>query len=151
MKRLTKEQRKALSAFYEYISCDSPFTDMSKSEYKSLGKLYDHLPKEVFVKPRVKSLYHVSCYYNPKRKKLTDSGVLSCTTRDGMAHIKDEWVLGSSPWFSVTPIKAVCAKRLYNLAKKHIIPSKEGLYHVEHRVINEREYILKLSDVEVVR
>lgn len=147
MKRLTKQECKALSAFCEYISCGSPFTDMSKSKYKSLGKLYDHLPKEVFVTPRVKSLYHVSCHYNPKRKKLTDSGVLSCTTRDGMRYIKKGWVLGDSPWFSVTPIKAVCARRILKLVERYgVIPAPD---FVKHRVNNEREYILKLSDVEV--
>lgn len=78
--KYTKNELKALKAFGEYIWCDRPYEEMEPRVYKKLGKYYHNLPKEVFSVPPSRSLYHVS---RPERteKKLTDSGIVSCTTQ----------------------------------------------------------------------
>lgn len=80
--KYTKEQKKALKVFAEYISCDDPYESMSKRTYNKLGEYYKQLPSSVFSIPKCNSLYHTS---RPERTpdKLTDSGIISCTSPEG--------------------------------------------------------------------
>lgn len=144
----TKKQIKALKAFTEYISCEQPYTDMKKTIYKNLGKYYKELPKSVFSTPPSRNLYHTS---RPNRTadKLTDSGVVSCTTYSGKKYIESEWLLHSGDiWWRLKKRKAVDAEKLYDVAcDAGVLASCSWL---EARVHNEDEYILSLEKVEVL-
>lgn len=90
--KYTKKELKALKAFGEYIWCDRPYEEMEPRVYKKLGKYYHNLPKEVFSVPPSRSLYHVS-RAGRTEKKLTDSGIVSCTTPKGKRYIHEQWCL----------------------------------------------------------
>lgn len=144
----TKEQIKALKVFTEYISCEQPYQDMKKSVYRKLGKYYKDLPKEVFSTPPSRSLYHTS---RPDRTagKLTDSGVVSCTTFEGKKYINSERLVRDGDiWWRLKKRKAVDARKLYRLSCE--VGICEEVRWLENRVENEDEYILPLESVEVL-
>ena len=145
----TKKELKALKAFGEYIWCETPYQEMEPRVYKKLGKYYHDLPKEVFSVPPSRSLYHIS---RPDRteKKLTDSGIVSCTTPKGKRYIETEWCLAlGSIWWRLKRRKAVDARKLLKSALKAGALDTTGMW-LENRVNNEDEYILPLERVEVV-
>lgn len=144
----TKKQRKALKVFSEYIECEQPYKDMDEKVYKKLGEYYHDLPKEVFSVPPSRSLYHIS---NPGRTehKLTDSGIVSCTTYKGKDYIDSEWcVRNGDIWWRLSKRKAVDAKKLYEVACSAGVLSEQCW--LERRVHNEDEYILPLEKVRVL-
>lgn len=145
----TKKELKALKAFGEYIWCEAPYKEMEPKVYKKLGKYYHDLPKEVFSVPPSRSLYHVS---RPERteKKLTDSGIVSCTTPKGKRYIHEEWVVKEGDiWWRLKRRKAVDARKLLKAASKAGLPYITETW-LENRVNKEDEYILPLERVEVV-
>lgn len=145
----TKKQLKALKVFSEYIECEQPYRDMEKAVYKKLGEYYHDLPSDVFSVPPSRSLYHVS---RPERteKKLTDSGIVSCTTPKGKRYIQEEWVLGEGDiWWRLKRRKAVDARKLLKSALKAGLLGTTEMW-LENRVNKEDEYILPLERVEVV-
>lgn len=144
----TKKQIKALKVFAEYISCEQPYVDMKKTIYKNLGKYYKELPESVFSSPPSRSLYHTSGS-NRTADKLTDSGVVSCTTYSGKKHIESEWLFRSGDiWWRLKKRKAVDARKLYRVSCEAGVC--EGGDWLERRTENEDEYILPLDSVEVL-
>lgn len=145
----TKKELKALKAFGEYIWCETPYEEMEPRVYKKLGKYCHDLPEEVFSVPKCNSLYHVS---RPDRteKKLTDSGIVSCTTPKGKRYIQKEWVLGEGDiWWRLKRRKVVDARKLLKSALKAGLLGTTEMW-LENRVTKEDEYILPLERVEVV-
>lgn len=147
--KYTKKELKALKAFGEYIWCEVPYQEMEPRVYKKLGKYYHDLPKEVFSVPKCNSLYHVS---RPERteKKLTDSGIVSCTTPKGKRYIQEKWCLKHGDiWWRLKRRKAVDARKLLKAVCEAGLLNTTGAW-LEKRVNNEDEYILPLERVEVV-
>lgn len=144
----TEKQLKALKVFSEYIECEQPYKDMDEKVYKRLGKYYYDLPKEVFSVPPSRSLYHIS-HPNRKEHKLTDSGIVSCTTHKGKDHITSEWcVKDGDIWRRLSKRKSVDAKKLYKVACSVGVLGEQ--LWLERRVHNEDEYILPLEKVRVL-
>ena len=143
-KSYTGQQKKALKAFYEYVSLDEPYKEMKRSWYKMLGKLYQHLPGSVFKSVPNKHLYHLSVRENDL-SYLTESGILSCTTRSRIGYITKEFNPPLPPfWVKVKPPeKVLCVKKLLRCVKD-IVPVAN---HVIDRVSKEGEYIVLLSSV----
>lgn len=143
-KSYTKQQKKALKAFYEYVSLDEPYKEMKHSRYKMLGELYQNLPGGVFKRVPNKHLYHLSVRGNDL-SDLTESGVLSCTTRSRIEYITKEFgVRESSFWVKVKPPeKVLCTRRLLRCVGD--IMSVDN--YVISRAYEEREHIVLLSSV----
>ena len=140
----TEEQKKALKAFYEYVSLNEPYKEMKRSRYKMLGELYQLLPESVFKSVPNKHLYHLSVRGNDL-SDLTKSGILSCTTRSRIDYITKEFcpALGSF-WVKVKPpAKVLCVKKLLH----HVEDFTYVRRYIMNRVINEREHIILLSSV----
>lgn len=141
----TEQQKKALSAFYEYVSLNEPYKEMKRSRYKMLGEMYHSLPASVFKTVKNKHLYHLSvrgndlCY-------LTESGILSCTTRSRRDYITKEFRPSlSSFWVKVKPPeKVLCVKKLLRCVGD--IMNVES--YVKSRAFYEREHIVILSSVK---
>ena len=140
----TEQQKKALLAFYEYVSLDEPYREMKRSRYKMLGELYQHLPESVFKSVPNKHLYHLSVRGNDL-SGLTESGILSCTTRSRIDYITKEFCSCSgSSWVKVKPpVKVLCVKKLLH----HIKDFTHVRRDVMNRANNEREHIVLLSSV----
>ena len=140
----TEQQKKALKAFYEYVSLDEPYKEMKRSRYKMLGELYQHLPGGVFKSVPNKHLYHLSVRGNDL-SNLTESGILSCTTRSRVDYITKEFCPSlSSFWVKAKPPeKVLCVKKLLRCVKG-IVPVAN---HVIDRVSKEGEHIVLLSSV----
>src|SRR5574344_2442794 len=132
-KGYSKQQRKALKAFYEYVSLDEPYKEMKRSRYKMLGELFQLLPEGVFKCVPNKHLYHLSVRCN-ELSHLTESGILSCTTRSRREYITKEFDVGeSSFWVKVKPPeKVLCVKRLLRCAED--IMSVDNFRSEERRV-----------------
>lgn len=146
--KYTKEQKKALKVFGEYISCEAPYTDMDRTTYKKLGKHYKQLPSSVFSIPKCNSLYHVS-NQGKTSDKLTDSGIVSCTSTEGKAYISSEWCLREGDiWWRLRKRKAVDARKLYDVACEAGV--LEECIWLRARVNNEDEYILPQEKVKVL-
>lgn len=146
--KYTKVQKRALKVFAEYIECEQPYNGMNRRVYKNLGKYYHDLPKEVFSVPPSRSLYHLS---HPDRTehKLTESGIVSCTTQKGKDYIDSEWCVKEGDiWWRLSKRKAVDAKKLYEVACSAGILSEQ--YWLESRIHKEDEYILPLEKVRVL-
>ena len=144
-KSYTEQQKKALKAFYEYVSLDEPYTEMKRSRYKMLGEMYSSLPVSVFKSVRNKYLYHLSVRGNDL-SYLTESGILSCTTRSRMDYITKEF---SPPpqafWVKVKPPeKVLCVKKLICCAGDIMNVER----YVKERAFDEREHIVLLSSVK---
>ena len=140
----TEQQKKALKAFYEYVSLDEPYKEMKRSRYRMLGELYQLLPGDVFKSVPNKNLYHLSVKGNDL-SDLTESGILSCTTRSRIDYITKEFCppLGSF-WVKVKPpAMVVCVKKLLHCVKDFTHVRKD----VINRVCSEREHIVLLSSV----
>ena len=140
----SEQQKKALMAFYEYVSLDEPYKEMKRSRYKMLGELYKQLPDDVFKSVPNKHLYHLSVKSNAL-SDLTESGILSCTTRSRIGYITKEFSLTqSSFWVKVKPPeKVLCVKKLLRCVKD--IRTVER--YVIERACDEREHIVLLSSV----
>lgn len=140
----TEQQKKALRAFYEYVSLDEPYKEMKRSRYKMLGEMYHSLPANVFKPVQNKHLYHLSVKGN-ELSDLTESGILSCTTRSRINHITEEFHPSlSSFWVKVKPPeKVLCVKKLLHCVKDFTKVRKD----VINRACNEREHIVLLSSV----
>lgn len=146
--KYTKEQKKALKVFAEYISCEVPYIDMNKRTYKKLGEYYKQLPPSVFSVPKCNSLYHVS-KEGKTPGKLTDSGIVSCTSPEGKDYISSEWCLSDGDiWWRLRKRKAVDARKLYNVACEAGV--LEECMWLRARVGNEDEYILPQEKVKVL-
>lgn len=146
--KYTKEQKKALKVFAEYISCEIPYTDMNRTTYKKLGKYYKQLPHTVFSIPKCNSLYHVS-NKGKSYEKLTDSGIVSCTSLEGKGYISSEWCLREGDiWWRLRKRKAVDARKLYDVACE--VGVLEECMWLRARVNNEDEYILPQEKVRVL-
>lgn len=146
--KYTKEQKNALEVFGEYISCEAPYTDMNRTTYKKLRKYYKQLPSSVFSVPKCNSLYHTS---RPERTpdKLTDSGIVSCTSPEGKNYISSAWcLLEGDIWWRVRKRKAVDARKLYDVACE--VGVLEECMWLRARVNNEDEYILPQEKVKVL-
>lgn len=144
-KSYTEQQKKALKAFYEYVRLDQPYEEMKRSRYKMLGEMYSSLPASVFKSVRNKYLYHLSVRGNDL-SYLTESGILSCTTRSRRDYITKEF---SPPpqafWVKVKPPeKVLCAKKLLRCVGD--IMKVES--YVKERAFNEREHLILLSSVK---
>ena len=142
--RYTEQQKKALSAFYEYVSLDEPYKEMKHSRYKMLGKLYKQLPDDVFKSVPNKHLYHLSVKSNDL-SDLTESGILSCTTRSRIDYITKEFSPPLSAfWAKVKPPeKVLCVKKLLRCVRD--VMNVES--YVIERACDEREHIVLLSSV----
>ena len=140
----TEQQKKALSAFYEYISLDEPYKEMKRSRYKMLGELYQLLPDGVFKPVQNKHLYHLSVKSNDL-SDLTESGILSCTTRSRIDYITKEFSPPLSAfWAKVKPPeKVLCVKKLLRCVRD--VMNVES--YVIERACDEREHIVLLSSV----
>ena len=140
----TVEQKKALNVFYEYVSSDEPYKEMKRSRYKMLGGMYHSLPASVFKTVQNKHLYHLSVRGNDL-SDLTESGILSCTTRSRVDYITKEFCPSlSSFWVKVKPPKKVlCVKKLLHCVKDFTHVRRD----VVNRATNEREHIVLLSSV----
>lgn len=141
----TEQQKKALKAFYEYVSADEPYMDMKRSRYKMLGEMYHSLPASVFKTVQNKHLYHLSIKGNDL-SDLTESGILSCTTRSRVDYITREFRPSlSSFWVKVKPPeKVLCVKKLLRCVRD--VMNVES--HVIGRACYEREHIVLLSSVK---
>ena len=140
----TEQQKKALRAFYEYVSSDEPYDDMKRSRYKMLGEMYHSLPEGVFKSVPNKHLYHLSVKSN-NLSNLTESGILSCTTRSRIDYITKEFSPPLSAfWVKVKPPeKVLCVKKLLRCVRD--VMNVES-YTIE-RACDEREHIVLLSSV----
>lgn len=140
----TEQQKKALSAFYEYVSSDEPYQEMKRSRYKMLGELYKQLPDDVFKVVPNKHLYHLSVKSNDL-SNLTESGILSCTTRSRIDYITKEFNPPLSAfWAKVKPPeKVLCVKKLIRCVRD--VMNVES--YVIERACDEREHIVLLSSV----
>ena len=140
----TEQQKKALKVFYEYVSLDEPYKEMKRSRYKMLGEMYHSLPARVFKTVQNKHLYHLSVTGNDL-SDLTESGILSCTTRSRINHITEEFSPSlSSFWVKVKPPeKVLCVKKLLHCVKDFTKVRED----VINRACNEREHIVLLSSV----
>ena len=140
----TEQQKKALRAFYEYVSLDEPYKEMKRSRYKMLGELYQFLPDSVFKRVPNKHLYHLSVKSNDL-SYLTESGILSCTTRSRVDYITKEFSPSlSSFWVKVKPPeKVLCVKKLLRCVRD--VMNVES--YVIERACDEREHIVLLSSV----
>ena len=140
----TVEQKKALNVFYEYVGSDEPYKEMKRSRYKMLGKLYKQLPDDVFKSVPNKHLYHLSVKCNDL-SNLTESGILSCTTRSRIDYITKEFSPPLSAfWAKVKPPeKVLCVKKLLHCVKDFTHVRRD----VMNRTTNEREHIVLLSSV----
>ena len=140
----TDKQKKALNVFYEYVRSDEPYKEMKRSRYKMLGEMYHSLPASVFKTVQNKHLYHLSIKGNDL-SDLTESGILSCTTRSRVDYITKEFCPSlSSFWVKVKPPeKVLCVKKLLHCVKDTIIVEN----YVINRITNEREHIVLLSSV----
>lgn len=143
-KSYTEQQKKALRAFYEYVSSDEPYKEMKRSRYNMLGKLYRHLPDAVFKSVPNKHLYHLSVRGN-ELSYLTESGILSCTTRSRIDYITKEFCPPlDSFWVKVKPPeKVLCVKKLLRCVRD--VMNVESC--VIERACDEREHIVLLSSV----
>ena len=141
----TEQQKKALRAFYEYVSLDEPYKEMKRSRYKMLGELYKQLPDDVFKSVPNKHLYHLSVKSNDL-SNLTESGILSCTTRSRIDYITKEFSPPLSAfWVKVKPPeKVLCVKKLLHCVKDFTHVRRD----VINRACNEREHIVLLSSVK---
>ena len=141
----TEQQKKALMAFYEYVSSDEPYKEMKRSRYKMLGEMYHSLPVSVFKPVQNKHLYHLSVNGNDL-SALTESGILSCTTRSRVDYITKEFSPPLSAfWAKVKPpAMVVCVKKLLHCVKDFTHVRKD----VINRACNEREHIVLLSSVK---
>ena len=141
----TEQQKKALMAFYEYVSSDEPYKEMKRSRYKMLGEMYHSLPVSVFKSVPNKNLYHLSVKGNDL-SDLTESGILSCTTRPRIDYITKEFCPSlSSFWVKVKPPeKVLCVKKLLHCVKDFTHVRRD----VMDRATNEREHIVLLSSVK---
>ena len=140
----TEQQKKALRAFYEYVSSDEPYKEMKRSRYKMLGELYQLLPDGVFKTVQNKHLYHLSVKSNDL-SNLTESGILSCTTRSRIDYITKEFSPPLSAfWVKVKPPeKVLCVNKLLRCVRD--VMNVES-YTIE-RACDEREHIVLLSSV----
>lgn len=140
----TEQQKKALKAFYEYVSLDEPYKEMKRSRYKMLGELYQHLPESVFKCVPNKHLYHLSVR-GRSVPYLTESGILSCTTRSRIDYITKEFSPPLSAfWVKVKPPeKVLCVKKLLRCVRD--VMNVES--YVIERAFDEREHIVLLSSV----
>lgn len=141
----TEQQKKALLAFYEYVSLDEPYKEMKRSRYKMLGELYQLLPGGVFKTVQNKHLYHLSIKGNDL-SDLTESGILSCTTRSRVDYITKEFCPAlSSFWVKVKPPeKVLCVKKLLRCVRDVMNVESD----VIERACDEREHIVLLSSVK---
>ena len=141
----TDKQKKALNVFYEYVSLDEPYKEMKRSRYKMLGKLFVQLPDDVFKSVPNKHLYHLSVKSNVL-SNLTESGILSCTTRSRIDYITEEFSPPLSAfWAKVKPPeKVLCVKKLLRCVRD--VMSVES--YVIERACDEREHIVLLSSVK---
>ena len=140
----TVEQKKALNVFYKYVSLDEPYKEMKRARYKMLGELYKQLPDDVFKSVPNKHLYHLSVKSNDL-SNLTESGILSCTTRSRIDYITKEFSPPlSAYWVKVKPPKKVlCVKKLLRCVRD--VMNVES--YVIERACDEREHIVLLSSV----
>ena len=140
----TDKQKKALNVFYEYVSSDEPYKEMKRSRYKMLGEMYHSLPASVFKTVQNKHLYHLSVTGNDL-SDLTESGILSCTTRSRVDYITKEFCPSpASFWVKMEPPeKVLCVKKLLHCVKDFTKVRKD----VINRSCNEREHIVLLSSV----
>lgn len=143
--RYTEQQKKALNVFYEYVRSDEPYKEMKRSRYKMLGEMYHSLPEGVFKSVPNKHLYHLSVKSNDL-SNLTESGILSCTTRSRIDYITEEFSPPLSAfWVKVKPPeKVLCVKKLLRCVRD--VMNVES-YAIE-RACNEREHIVLLSSVK---
>ena len=141
----TDKQKKALNVFYEYVSSDEPYKEMKRSRYKMLGEMYHSLPARVFKTVPNKHLYHLSIKGNDL-SDLTESGILSCTTRSRVDYITKEFCPSlSSFWVKVKPPeKVLCVKKLLHCVKDFTHVRRD----VINRARNEREHVVLLSSVK---
>ena len=140
----TDKQKKALNVFYEYVSSDEPYKEMKRSRYKMLGEMYQSLPEGVFKSVPNKHLYHLSVKSNDL-SNLTESGILSCTTRSRIDYITKEFNPPLSAfWVKVKPPeKVLCVRKLLRCVRD--VMNVES-YAIE-RACDEREHIVLLSSV----
>ena len=147
-KKYSKEQRKAIKVFADYISCEQPYQEIPRRTYKKLGELYKQLPEEVFSVPKCNSFYHLSIG-SRKSEKLTDSGIVSCTTPEGKTYISSTWFIRNGDiWWRLKKCKAVDVRKLYDVAYNIGVLEESGWLTL--RIYREDEYILPLEKVSVL-
>lgn len=142
----TQKGLEALEAFSEYITVDRPYTDMDKTAYHALHSYFKNLPSCVFSNRKLKNLFHFGSTQRGENIH-TESGIVSCTTKAGIRHIKFDWLFtkGDCLYKVEPPKKIVSASKLYStLNKTKIISNPRWL---KSRVYNEKEYIVLLEDV----
>lgn len=139
----TKKQIKALKVFVEYITTERPYEEMDYESYSCLYKMFELLPTCVFTTRKIKNLYHFR--YDAGEQISSSSGIVSCTTKQGIEHILDEWCKGekSKVFETSTPIRVVCVRKLLRLYIRIVGGIGEK---VVDRVNKEKEYIILLKD-----
>ena len=106
--------------------------------------MYHSLPASVFKAVQNKHLYHLSVKGNDL-SDLTESGILSCTTRSRIDYITKEFSPPLSAfWVKVNPPeKVLCVKKLLRCVRD--VMNVES--YVIERACDEREHIVLLSSV----
>ena len=106
--------------------------------------MYHSLPASVFKTVQNKHLYHLSIKGNDL-SDLTESGILSCTTRSRVDYITEEFSPPLSAfWVKVRPPeKVLCVKKLLRCVRD--VMNVES--YVIERACDEREHIVLLSSV----
>ena len=141
------KELEALEVFSEYITVDQPYNDMDKVSYYALHSHFKNLPSCVFSNRKLKNLYHFGLAQ--KRDNIhTDSGIVSCTTKAGISHIKFDWEFREGDCLyklRTPPEKTVSATKLYNTLNR--VGVECGSSWLKSRICNEREYIVLLEDV----
>lgn len=147
MTSYTLKELDALEVFSEYITVDQPYKDMDKVSYHTLHSHFKNLPSCVFSNRKHRNLYHFNLAQN--RDNLhTDSGIVSCTTKAGISHIKYEWIFAEGNCLyklTAPPEKIVSASKLYNTLNK--VGIECGSSWLKSRICNEKEYIVLLEEV----
>lgn len=148
MKQLTPEEISSLQIFYTYITTERPYEDMERSSYVNLHKTFNSLPITVFSKRNLRSLFHFR--YDAGAVISSSSGVVSCTTKEGLKHIVSEWCCGenSKVFETSVPSKVVCVRKLLRLYSKRLVPVSEKMLG---RANKEKEYIILLDDFSTTR
>lgn len=147
---MTEEQ--ALHLTYEYLFSDDPYSSMARSRYTKLWNI-KNLPRECFVpwsKAKKLQLFH-SRRINlvNKKKKITHSGILSCSDVRGVSYFSDNFSEGSFlfPVLLIESDIVVDARKVVKCIKKSFSNDSDQermdfADSIAGRVENENEYMV---------
>lgn len=144
---LNAEQTEALEVFVAYFTINEPYEDMRKINYFLLHEYFQRLPPQVFTKPKVKHLWHISRYSADINTLHTESGIVSCTSSVGVKSIiRNFYVRKNDCKFKIEPPpQVVCAIKLLKVAQANGV---EVFGDVFERAKSEREYVVLLEGLK---